>query len=132
MKEQMPQSKTGTFRACLQLPLHLEALAALCKMLPELLKLVKAQQQSSRLACVPCWDSYTMHVLRGLRRAALSKTQMQQAPCSPGTGSVSCGGEAKFERGRSSSPCQVCTVAVTAGRWPWVLATPLQQVLCCG
>lgn len=53
MKEQMPQSKTGTFRACLQLPLHLEAPAALCKMLPELLKLFKAQQQSSRLARVP-------------------------------------------------------------------------------
>lgn len=54
MKEQMPQSKTGTFRACLQLPLHLEAPAALCKILPEFLKLARAQQQSSRLARVPC------------------------------------------------------------------------------
>lgn len=77
MKEQMPQSKTGTIKACLQLSLHLEAPAALCKMLPELLKLDKAQQHSSRLACEPHWDPYTRHFLPGLRDAALYKTVRQ-------------------------------------------------------
>lgn len=81
MKEQMPQSKTGTFKACLQLPLHLEAPTALCKMLPELLKLDKAQQQSSRLACEPCWHPETMRFLCGLRCAALYRTQLQQTLC---------------------------------------------------
>lgn len=76
----MPQSKTGTFRVCLQLPLHLEAPAALCKRLPELLKLVKAQQQSSRLARVPCWDSYAVPVLGGPRLAARATTRLWQVP----------------------------------------------------
>ena len=82
MKEQMPQSKTRTFKACLQLPLHLEAPAALCNMLPALLKLDEAQQQSPRLACEPCWDPYTMCFLCGLRCAAPYKTQLRQMPCS--------------------------------------------------
>lgn len=81
MKEQISQSKTGTFKACLQLPLHLEAPAALCKMLPESLKLDKAQQQSPRLACKPCWDADTMHFPCGLRCAALYRMQLQQVPC---------------------------------------------------
>lgn len=70
-----------------------------------------------------------MCVLGGLRLAALSKTAA--------TGSGSCGGQAESEPGRSSSPSpQVGTLQpgskATPGQWLWVLATPLQQVLCCG
>lgn len=104
MKEQMPQSKTGTFRACLQLPLHLEAPAALCKMLPELLKLVRAQ----RFACVSCWDMTLYHAC----------SRWPEARC-PFQGTVAAGSllpwqrlgsclrQAESERGRFGSPCQV-------------------------
>lgn len=80
VREQAPQSKPRTFQACPRQPLHLEAPADLCEMLPQLLN--KAQQQSSRLACKPPWDPDTMCFLPGVP-CPLGSSVVAEGPLSP-------------------------------------------------
>lgn len=99
-------------------------------MFPELLKLDKAQQQNSRLACKPCWDldNYAFSLVAW---GVLSFTEGSCTRCpafsSPCTSLVSCREECWFWVREFRVPTAKWGSARQLScrpPWPWVLGSP--------